>query len=116
MNKQKLAQHIGGLQSASKSQLIILAQQSGTVTPHPAIPTPHAREQSGPSTIFTPPDAYRSSLFATGILTTPLHEPSNTDSMMASVGNLQPQPDNPVGIFEQFIYHLGPPMVWKSLR
>ncbi|KAF8475692.1 Fusaric acid resistance protein-like-domain-containing protein [Kalaharituber pfeilii] len=107
---QQLAQHIGGLQSASKSQLTLLQQQtSGAVTPQAPIPTPHSSSESGPATLFTPPADVLSPLFT--------HSPptpsTETPSMDAIPEVPEDRPDNQVNIFEQFIYHLGPPM--KSL-
>ncbi|KAF8422669.1 Fusaric acid resistance protein-like-domain-containing protein [Tirmania nivea] len=107
---QKLAQHIGGLQSASKSQMKLLREQPDVFTPYPPIPTPYSGVGSGPSTIFSPPNFHQFPMFASNTAPTPSMESANNDFMTAS---FHEQPETPVGIFEQFIYHLGPPM--KSL-
>lgn len=100
---QKLAQHIGGLQSASKSQHNLLREGLDTLSSHSFIATPQSAE-AGPSDIFTPPNAQSAPVFATDNATTPVGV-ANIDPI------IQEQAGTPIGIFEQFIYHLGPPMV-----
>ncbi|RPB29574.1 hypothetical protein L211DRAFT_26091 [Terfezia boudieri ATCC MYA-4762] len=107
---QKLAQHIGGLQSASKSQMKLLREQPNVLNPYHTIPTPFSGAGSGPSTIFTPPNFHPLPMFAADSASMPSSEPANIDPMTAS---FHEQPETPVGIFEEFIFHLGPPM--KSL-
>ncbi|KAF8459390.1 Fusaric acid resistance protein-like-domain-containing protein [Terfezia claveryi] len=107
---QKLAQHIGGLQSASKSQMKLLREQPNVFNPYHPIPTPFSGAGSGPSTIFTPPNFHPLPMFASNTTSMPSTEPANIDFMTA---RFHEQPETPVGIFEEFIFHLGPPM--KSL-
>ena len=84
-----------------------LLREQPVFTPHPRTPTNHSRVASGPSTIFTPPDARFSSTFASNGSPTPAADVETIDATLV----FQEQPETPVGIFEQFIYHLGPPLV-----
>jgi len=86
----------------------LLREQPNVFTPYQPIPTPFSRAGPGPSTIFTPPNYQPLPMFTSNIAPTPSMEPAGIDSMTA---NFHEQPDTPVGIFEQFIFHLGPPMV-----
>ncbi|KAI5807445.1 Fusaric acid resistance protein-like-domain-containing protein [Peziza echinospora] len=109
---QKLAQHIGGLQSASQSQLNLLQQHANESTGRTtAINTPltAARHFTTTGTFYTPP-ASALSPFAT-------HSPPTPNAEIPTLGAVLEESAegdaNPVTIFEQFIFHLGPPM--KSL-
>lgn len=89
----------------------LLREQSNGFSSHAPIATPHSERESGPSTIFTPP-SFNPSMFASNTASVPSMEPANIDFM----AGFFEQPETPVGIFEQFIYHLGPPMVSSKRR
>ena len=108
---QKLAQHIGGLQSASQSQLNLLQQHANeSTTRTTAINTPltAARHLGTTGTFYTPPTSTLSPLFVTNSPPTPNTEIPTLGAVLEESADGD---GNPVTIFEQFIFHLGPPMV-----
>lgn len=108
----RLAQHIGGLRSAASTQFSLLAQAqklaAETTSPVETQFGLHRVTTEGPQ-LFTPPhhDSY---------INSPQHSnwPSQTGSDVDSdASTTMEDPTAPITIFDQFIFHLGPPM--KSL-
>ena len=108
----RLAQHIGGLQSASKAQLNLLRQHTNSEYQTGATMTPNMGSGLATATIFTPPaHSYMSPIFGSSAIHTPtLPEFSQLDAITEGIATSQEVLDS-LGIFDQFICHLGPPMV-----
>ena len=108
---QRLAQHIGGLRSAASTQFTLLAtaqehqtngKSGGASEGIPMSPQEDATD--GPQ-LFTPPDHDRIAI------TAPIS--SVASAAGSDTAGLEEDPTVPIRIFDQFIFHLGPPM--KSL-
>jgi hypothetical protein len=106
---QRLAQHLGGLRSAASTQFSLLALVHGShPTSNLGSTMPINRESrqgasDGPH-LFTPPEH--------GVITPrPFSSASATSSNAESYRSTIEDPTPSVAIFDQFIFHLGPPMV-----
>lgn len=108
---QRLAQHIGGLRSAASTQFTLLATAQEHQTnaksgrANEGIPmSPPEDTTEGPQ-LFTPPDH-------DGVaIPPPISEVASVAGSDTTA--LEEDPAAPIRIFDQFIFHLGPPM--KSL-
>ncbi|RPA99882.1 hypothetical protein L873DRAFT_1682405 [Choiromyces venosus 120613-1] len=111
---QRLAQHIGGLRSAASTQFTLLstaqenlmnAKTDGASQGLPMGPRGDATD--GPQ-LFTPPDHDRIAIPAQFASISIATSDAGSDTP-----TLEEDPAAPIRIFDQFIFHLGPPM--KSL-
>ncbi|KAG0633708.1 Fusaric acid resistance protein-like-domain-containing protein [Tuber brumale] len=109
---QQLAQHIGGLRSAASTQFTLLATFQEQVNARSSATegismSPREDATDGPQ-LFTPPDHDRITIPAQLASTSKAASVAGSDTP-----TLDEDPTAPIRIFDQFIFHLGPPM--KSL-
>jgi hypothetical protein len=106
---QRLAQNIGGLRSAALTQYSLMREVAKHEVLGPTRIVAHGETEENVAThqIFTPPDHQNEE---TNWLSTP------ASGLISPQGELEeetssPFPSSPLAVFEEFIFHLGPPMV-----
>lgn len=109
---QRLAQNIGGLRSAAHTQFLLLKEirERGQVGPTPMSAVDHHRQDSvDAGRLFTPPSRGSDYIPAErpAGATEPESDTSTTDGADCEAES------NPLTVLEEFMYHLGPPMVFN---
>lgn len=110
---QRLAQNIGGLRSAAHTQFLLLKEirERGQVGPTPMSAVDRHRQDSvDAGRLFTPPSRGRDYMPAerpAGMMENPEADSSSTDGV-----DWEPE-SNPLIVLDEFMYHLGPPMVFN---
>lgn len=116
---QELSQHIGGLQSASNAQITLLRQQTLSNI-HWGSQINGSSQSADADLIFTPPNEAATlinssnSYFEQDGLSQGYNQDSNHPAGVSDQQFLESE--GPAAIFEQFLFHLGPPMVRTHLH
>ena len=109
---QRLAQNIGGLRSAAHTQFLLLKEirEHGQVGPTPMLVVDHHRQDSvDAGRLFTPPSRGGDYMPVERPAGATEHPESDTSTDEADYE----AESNPLTVLEEFMYHLGPPMVFN---